>query len=61
MNLKDEIYHFLREGDDFTPSPESMGLTMELGTEEHFYLAECIAGFIERNYILFSITLIPND
>jgi len=34
---------------------------MELGTEEHFYLAECIAGFIERNYILFSITLIPND
>ena len=50
MSLQEAIFKFLREGDDHTPSPEDLGLQMELGEKEHAYLARVLTAFIERNY-----------
>lgn len=51
MNLRDELYEFLRHGDDQFKPPD-LNLKLDLGIEEHEYLADVISAWMERNYEL---------
>ena len=48
------LYEFLRNGDDDLIEPEEwpVHLDLELGIEEHKYLAHEIARWLQRNYRL---------
>jgi len=50
MELREELYKFLRFGDGHTKPPEQDGLRMDLGMREHSYLADVISAWLERNY-----------
>lgn len=52
MSVRDDLYDFLRHGDDHTKPPEQDGLRMDLGMREHNYLAKVISAWFERNYEL---------
>ena len=51
MNVRDHLYKFLREGDDQF-KPPGPDLKLELGLEEHEYLASVISAWFERKYEL---------
>ncbi|KKN33960.1 hypothetical protein LCGC14_0798420 [marine sediment metagenome] len=51
MNLEEELFEFLRHGDEDTLPPDHFGLRMDLGKREHEYLAKMIAAWIERREI----------
>ena len=52
MTLEERLYEFLRNGDEHLIQPEEwpVRLDLELGKEEHKYLAHEIARWLYRNY-----------
>ena len=54
MSLEQRLYEFLRNGDDELIEPEEwpVRLDLELGIEEHKYLAHEISRWLQRNYRL---------
>jgi hypothetical protein len=51
VSLEEDLYEFLRYGDEYLEDPELYGLNIDLGPREHAFLAKQIADWIERRGI----------